>query len=89
MRGLGLGLNRKDYMKLPQSIYEIARWLTWIVLPATATLISALNTAWAWGLPIDAILSTFAAVETFLGVVLGISKYSNDKEAALAAKTKK
>lgn len=67
-------------MKLPHRLYEILRWFTWIVLPAIATLIAALNAAWAWGLPIDAILSTFAAVETFIGVVLGIAKYSNDKE---------
>lgn len=67
-------------MKLPSKLYETLRWFTWIVLPAIATLLSALNAAWAWGLPIDAILSTFAAVETFIGVVLGIAKYSNDKE---------
>ena len=69
-------------MKLPQKLYEILRWVTWIVLPAIATLLSALNAAWNWGLPIDAILSTFAAVETFIGVVLGIAKYTNDKEEA-------
>lgn len=67
-------------MKLPQNVYEIFRWATWIVLPAIATLISALNAAWGWGWPIDAILSTFAAVETFIGVILGIAKYSNDQE---------
>lgn len=67
-------------MKLPHFWYELLRWFTWIVLPATATLISALNAAWTWGWPIDAILSTFAAVETFIGVVLGIAKYTNDKE---------
>lgn len=67
-------------MKLPQGLYEALRWFTWIVLPASATLIAALNAAWTWGLPIDAILSTFAAVETFIGVVLGIAKYSNDQE---------
>ena len=70
-------------MKLPQKLYEILRWVTWIVLPAIATLIAALNAAWNWGWPIDAILSTFSAVETFIGVVLGIAKYSNDKEEAL------
>lgn len=69
-------------MKLPQFWYELFRWFTWIVLPATATLIAALNAAWVWNLPIDAILSTFAAVETFIGVVLGIAKYTNDKEEA-------
>ena len=70
-------------MKLPQKLYEILRWVTWIVLPAIATLISALNAAWNWGLPIDAILSTFAAVETFIGVVLGISKITNDRDIAI------
>lgn len=68
-------------MKLPQKLYEILRWFTWIVLPATATLISALNAAWNWGWPIEAILATFSAVETFIGVVLGIAKYTNDKAA--------
>ena len=67
-------------MVLPEKVYELLRWVTWIVLPASATLLSALNAAWVWGLPIDAILSTFAAVETFIGVVLGIAKYSYDKE---------
>lgn len=70
-------------MALSQKWYEILRWLTWIVLPAIATLISALNAAWGWGLPIDAILSTFAAVETFIGVVLGIAKISNDGDVRM------
>lgn len=69
-------------MKLPSRIYEILRWFTWIVLPATATLIAALNAAWSWGWPIEAILSTFSAIETFIGVVLGLAKYSYDKEGA-------
>ena len=67
-------------MKLPEKLYEILRWATWIVLPAIATLISALNTAWNWQLPIDAILTTFVAVETFIGAVLGIAKMSYDEE---------
>lgn len=70
-------------MRLPQKLYEILRWVTWIVLPATATLLSALNAAWAWNWPMEAILATFSAVETFIGVVLGIAKYSNDKAEAL------
>lgn len=69
-------------MKLPEKLYEIMRWLTWIVLPAIATLIAALNAAWGWNLPIDAILSTFAAVETFIGVVLGIAKISYDGDTS-------
>ena len=63
---------------LPEIEYEILRWLTWIVLPATATLIAGLNTAWNWNLPIDAILTTFVAIETFIGTVLGIAKITTD-----------
>lgn len=71
---------RKKVKKfLPETIYEILRWLTWIVLPAMATLISRLNTAWDWNLPIDAILTTFVTIETFLGTVLGIAKITTDK----------
>lgn len=69
-------------MRLNDKLYEVLRWATWIVLPAIATLISALNTAWAWNLPIDAILTTFVAVETFIGAVLGIAKISYDAEEA-------
>lgn len=67
-------------MKLPNKLYETLRWFTWIVLPAVATLIAGLNSTWNWGLPIDAILTTFAAVETFIGAVLGIAKITNDSE---------
>lgn len=76
-------------MKLSNSVYEKLRWLTWIVLPATATLISALDATWGWGLPVDAILSSFVAVETFIGVVLGISKYSYDNASSAHKKTPK
>lgn len=67
-------------MKLPQKVYETLRWLNWIVLPAIAALISGLDLAWNWGLPIKAILTTFSLLETFIGTVLGLAKYSNDKK---------
>jgi hypothetical protein len=63
---------------LPARVYESLRWLVAIVLPAIATLISALNATWNWGWPIEAILATFSAVETFLGAVfLGAKIASN------------
>lgn len=63
---------------LPSKIYEALRWIVAIVLPAIATLVSALNATWNWGLPIEAILATFSAVETFLGAVfLGAKIASN------------
>lgn len=63
---------------LPQKLYEVLRWAVWIVLPAIATLVSGLNAAWNWNWPIDAILTTFSVIETFLGTVLGIAKLSHD-----------
>ena len=64
---------------LPENVYETFRWLTWIVLPAIATLIAGLNEVWNWNLPIDAILTSFVSVETFIGTVLGIAKITTDK----------
>lgn len=71
---------KKAKKLLPELHYEILRWLTWIVLPAIATLLAGLNQAWNWNLPMDAILTTFVAVETFIGTVLGIAKISSDKK---------
>jgi hypothetical protein len=65
---------------LPSWLYEGLRWLVSIVLPATATLLAGLNTAWSWGWPIEAILATFSGVEVFLGAVFLGAKIINDKE---------
>lgn len=64
---------------LPQKLYELFRWLIWIVLPAIGVLITTLATAWSWSIPLDAILATLSAIELFLGTILGISKYNNDR----------
>ena len=61
-------------------LYEILRWAIWIVIPAIGVLISTLDSAWGWGLPIDAILTTLSAISLFLGTVLGIAKVQNDKK---------
>lgn len=62
------------------TLYEILRWIIWIVLPAIGVLLTTLNSAWNWGLPLDAILATLSAISLFLGTVLGISKVANDKK---------
>lgn len=63
-------------MILPDKWYKIIKWAVTVVLPAVATFLSALNAAWSWGLPIEAILTTFAAVEALLGTILGISGHN-------------
>ena len=62
----------------PTWLYELLRWVVSIVLPAIATLISALNAAWGWNLPIEGILATISAVGTFLGVVFLGAKFASE-----------
>lgn len=71
---------KTKYNFLPPKVYEVLRWLVGIVLPASATLLAGLNQAWCWHLPMDAILTTFGAVETFLGAVFLGSKIVTDRK---------
>lgn len=59
-------------MILKDNLYKPLKWVAMVILPAVATLYTAL--AGLWGLPMaDAVAQTICAVATFLGVVLGIS----------------
>lgn len=59
-------------MKLSDKTYNILKWIAQYLLPATGTLYFAL--AGIWGLPYgEQIVGTITAVDTFLGVILGIS----------------
>ena len=52
--------------------YDILKWIALYFLPALATLYFAL--AGIWGFPFgEEIVGTITAIDTFLGVVLGIS----------------
>ena len=65
-------------MKLSNKTYDILKWVAMVGLPAVATLYSAL--AGIWGLPYgDQIVGTVVAVDTALGVVLGISTSNYNK----------
>jgi hypothetical protein len=59
-------------------LYDYLKWLAQVVLPALGALYVAL--ASLWGLPsAEAVAGTILAVDTFLGVVLGISQISYAK----------
>ena len=59
-------------MKLSNRVYNILKWIAMYMLPAAGTLYFAL--AGIWGLPYgEQIVGTITAVDTFLGVLLGIS----------------
>ena len=60
--------------------YDILKYIAQIVLPALGTLYFAL--ASIWGLPYgEQVVGTITAIDTFLGVLLGIStkKYNDGK----------
>lgn len=59
-------------MKMSNKLYDIMKYLTQIVIPAIGTLYFAL--ASIWGFPYgEQIVGTLTAIDTFLGVCLGIS----------------
>lgn len=61
--------------------YDILKWVAQMLLPALGTLYFAL--AGIWGFPYgEEIVGTITAIDTFLGVVLGIStmNYNKTKE---------
>ena len=59
-------------MKLNDKTYDILKWIAQYLLPAAGTLYFAL--ASIWGLPYgEQVVGTITAIDTFLGVILGIS----------------
>lgn len=67
-------------MKLPNSCYDILKWITMIVIPALATAYVGLAAVWGWPYA-DQIAKTATVVCTLLGALLGIStaQYNKDK----------
>ena len=57
---------------MSNKVYDILKWIAQVVLPAIGTLYFAL--AGIWGLPFgEEIVGTITALDTFLGIILGIS----------------
>lgn len=66
-------------MKMNDKLYDTLKWVAQYVLPGLGTLYFALSQI--WGLPYgEQIVGTIAAVDTFLGLILGLSqaKYEGD-----------
>ena len=58
--------------------YDVLKWVAMYLLPALGTLYFAL--AGIWGLPFgEEIVGTITAIDTFLGVILGISTMQYNK----------
>ena len=63
---------------LSNKTYDVLKWIAQLLLPALGTLYFAL--AGIWGFPYgEQIVGTITAVDTFLGVILGISTIQYNK----------
>ncbi len=59
-------------------LYDVLKWVAMILLPALGTLYFAL--AGIWGFPYaEQVVGTVTALDTFLGVILGISTAQYNK----------
>lgn len=63
---------------MPKSVYDVLYWTAQIFLPASGTLYLALAGLWGWPYG-DQIVATVAAVDTFLGIFLGMSSLEYKK----------
>ena len=62
-------------MKMSSKVYDVLKYIAQIALPALGAFYFALSQI--WGLPYgEQIVGTIAAVDTLLGVLLGISTYN-------------
>jgi hypothetical protein len=65
-------LKHKEETVMSNKVYDVLKWIAMVFLPAMATLYFAL--AGIWDFPYgEEIVGTITAVDTFLGVLLGIS----------------
>lgn len=64
---------------MSNKLYDVLKFIAQVVLPALGTLYFAL--AGIWGFPYgEQIVGTITAIDTFLGVLLGISSAQYNKE---------
>lgn len=65
---------------MSNKMYDVLKWIAMVALPALGTLYFVL--AGIWGLPYgEQIVGTITAVDTFLGVLLGISTAQYNKNS--------
>ena len=66
-------------------VYDVLKWVAQYLLPALGTLYFVL--AGTWDLPYgEEVVGTITAIDTFLGVVLGISTVQYNKQQAKSSK---
>lgn len=69
-------------MQLPNHIYDVAKWIAIIALPALSTFIVVISKIWGWADLGGMIAQTITAVAVLLGALLGVSSmnYNSDND---------
>lgn len=71
---------------MSNKVYDVLKWIAQYLLPALGTLYFAI--AGTWGLPYaEQVVGTITAVDTFLGVILGISTAQYKKKQGVTMET--
>ena len=66
-------------MSMSNKTYDILKWVAMVFLPALGKLYFEL--AGIWNLPCgEQVVGTIAAIDTFMGVILGISSANYNKD---------
>lgn len=65
-------------MKMSNATYDTLKWVAQIAIPAVGTLYFALAGIWGWPYG-EEVVGTLTAVDTCLGVLLGISTAQYNK----------
>lgn len=73
---------------LPDSVYQVLKWLVVIVIPAAATLYVGLALVWGWPYA-DEIAKTASLICAFIGALIGVSQIGYNKSRAVAKATAK
>ena len=69
---------------LPDSVYQVLKWLTLIVIPACAALYVGLAGIWGFPYP-DEIAKTASVICAFIGALIGVSQIGYNKSLQAAA----
>lgn len=68
-------------MSMSNKVYDVLKWIAQIAIPAVATLYFALAGIWGWPYG-EQVVGTLTAIDTCLGVLLGISSSQYNKANA-------
>ncbi len=66
-------------------VYNFLKWVAMCVLPALGTLYFALSSIWGFS-NAEQVIGTITALDTFLGVILGISSMQYNKSLNISKK---